>query len=941
MNTESAEVRHNGGDVALAGSQTSGWHSAVFRVRGGDVVPGATRALASMPGIRLPPGWPRVWEQPVPAHHDSPAGTRVRLGELDRPLGPQPLRLVLLRYADGVVDLVVKARRTVADRRSLAWFAATVLGQGTGGDVATAPRTDLAQSAGSFADPRTGECRVVGPVPLLATRSTTAAWDDLRTALAVVLSRLSGGQEVSLAIVESAPDDPARVTPCDLQFVRMSVAEQTVGALRHAPDGPVGDDVAGSPSWTSCDAALVLDDMTHAATEVEYRPSQGFPVPLTLHAERRADGAIEASLWYQAQSVPAWRAELILRCLSHVWRVLLDGPLDRLVRDVGILSPTDRDDVLELGRTPGPPGPTLSIEAAFARVAARQPDHLAVCADDTALTYRQLDDLATCLAGGLAAAGVVPGDRVAVLMRRCAEFVAVLLGVLRSGASYVPLDPAYPADRLAYMADDAEVRLIVVDDDSARALPDHRTTPISTLTAAPPEVRPPEALPTDDAYVIFTSGSTGRPKGVVVPHANVLNLIGGTSATFALTPLDVWTWFHSAAFDFSVWEIWGCLLTGGRLVVVPNLTARSPDEFRDLLAREKVTVLNQTPSAFANLLRQVEVGGGRPTDLRLVIFGGEPLDVRMLTRWMDALPDVNCRLVNMYGITETTVHVTAKEVTRAAALAGTRSVGRVIPGWSVRILDEGGNVLPPGCPGEIAVGGAGVATGYLHRPDLTDERFTTDAVSGERIYRSGDRGRLTPDGCVEHLGRIDNQVKLRGYRIELDEIRSVLLEEPAVVAAAVLVAGDGSEQTGAKLNAYVIVGTDTMVDEGQLRRRLASRLPDFMLPSTVTVVSELPLNPNGKLDPARLPAPPPVAGRNASLPGIEGLVSEVWRDLLGREPEPEGNFFDLGGNSLLALRVTTALRDHGLTAVPVRALYEHPTLRSFIAHLKERHLTRC
>lgn len=290
----------------------------------------------------------------------------------------------------------------------------------------------------------------------------------------------------------------------------------------------------------------------------------------------------------------------------------------------------------------------------------------------------------------------------------------------------------------------------------------------------------------------------------------------------------------------------------------------------------------------------------------------------------------------MYGITETTVHSTAEEVTRAAALAGSRSVGRAIPGWSLRILDEGENVLPPGCPGEIAVGGAGVASRYLNRQDLTAERFFIDAASGERLYRSGDRGQLLPDGSIDHFGRIDNQIKLRGYRIELDEIRSVLLEEPGVLAAAVLVAADDADHTGVELRAYVVAQPGTMVDEDLLRRRLARCLPDFMVPSTIVVIDELPLNHNGKLDLARLPAAPMVTPRHVPPSGIDGVVLEVWRRVLGREPALAGNFFDDGGNSLLALRVTTALREHGLVGIPVGALYQHPTLRSFITYLKER-----
>ncbi|WP_143343260.1 AMP-binding protein, partial [Crossiella equi] len=263
------------------------------------------------------------------------------------------------------------------------------------------------------------------------------------------------------------------------------------------------------------------------------------------------------------------------------------------------------------------------------------------------------------------------------------------------------------------------------------------------------------------AYVIYTSGSTGRPKGVVVPHRNVLALVAATRPEYALSTADVWTWFHSSAFDFSVWEIWGCLLTGGRLVVVPYFVSREPDRFAELLAAEGVTVLSQTPSAFTQLLT-VDHHALSP---RLVVFGGEPLDARVLLPWFDQHP--GSRVVNMFGITETTVHVTHQTLDRSLALAATRSVGPALPGWHLLVLDPEGRVQPPGVPGEICVGGAGVATGYLGQETLTAQRFRWNEHTGSRLYHSGDLGRLRPDGRLEHLGRIDSQVKLRGFRIEL------------------------------------------------------------------------------------------------------------------------------------------------------------------------------
>ncbi len=561
-----------------------------------------------------------------------------------------------------------------------------------------------------------------------------------------------------------------------------------------------------------------LDDREVGEGGVDYVPCLAPPFPLTVSVFRDS-GGLRLRCDHRSSHVSAEIAAQFVRHLVHVHQQVLHAPQTR-VDEVELLDEAERTRTAALGHPPRALATTpMSLVEAFARVVAAAADRIAVTDGEAGLTYRELDEQAVQLASGLRALGVNGGDRVGVCLERSAELVVTLLAVLKAGATYVPVDPAYPTDRLAHTARDAELGVVVT------RLPEFpavagcvQVTPDELFdeAAAASVTSLPPPSPDDPAYVIYTSGSTGRPKGVVVPHRNVIALIDATRDEYALTGADVWTWFHSSAFDFSVWEIWGCLLTGARLVVVPYFVSREPDRFRDLLVTEKVTVLSQTPSAFAQLLEvdHTEVG------VRVVVFGGEPLDARVLLRWFDRHPESACRVVNMFGITETTVHVTEQTLTRKLALAGTRSVGHALPGWHVYVLDRYGRLLPSGVAGEIYVGGAGVALGYLGQEELAAQRFIPDPFTGGTMYRSGDLGRLRPDGRLEHLGRIDSQVKIRGFRIELDEIRSVLLEDPDVRTAAVVVRRDDSTDAAtARIGAYVVLSPGA--DPTTIRERAA------------------------------------------------------------------------------------------------------------------------
>jgi len=346
-----------------------------------------------------------------------------------------------------------------------------------------------------------------------------------------------------------------------------------------------------------------------------------------------------------------------------------------------------------------------------------------------------------------------------------------------------------------------------------------------------------------------------------------------------------------------------------------------------------VTVLNQTPSAFA-ALRDVALAHADDLAVRLVVFGGEPLDVRLLEPWFRRYSHARCRVVNMFGITETTVHVTTQTVTPAEIETRSRSVGRALPGWSVSVRDEHGRPRPLGVPGEIHVGGAGVASHYLNLPDLTADRFVLDPVDGGRVYRSGDLGVLRPDGRLDHLGRIDSQVKLRGFRIELGEIQSVLLGDPGVVTAVVVLHDGDGDAAAARLDAY-FTGPARPAD---VRRRAARFLPEHMVPSTFTVLDEIPLTVNGKADVSRLvpAAPEPAPAEAPREGGLLGEVLAVWREVLGGSAGADDDFFETGGNSLLAVKLSGALKRAGLPPVALRELYVNPTPAELTALLATR-----
>ncbi|USA05238.1 amino acid adenylation domain-containing protein [Streptomyces lydicamycinicus] len=546
---------------------------------------------------------------------------------------------------------------------------------------------------------------------------------------------------------------------------------------------------------------------------------------------------------------------------------------DRPVSEADLLAPGERHRLLvEWNGAAGEAAPA-SLPELFEAQVARTPDAVAVVYEGASLTYRELNARANRLARLLVAHGAGPERFVALALPRTAELVVALLAVVKSGAAYVPVDPSYPADRTAYMLADSGPELLLTTAGAAAGLPESR--PRTLLLDDPGTARALAGYgdgdltdadrggplsPSNAAYVIYTSGSTGRPKGVVVPHRNVARLFAATEEWFGFGPDDVWTLFHSYAFDFSVWELWGPLLYGGRLVVVPYAVSRSPEDFLRLLADERVTVLNQTPSAFYQLMQAdaEHPGLGAQLTLRRVVFGGEALDLGRMAEWYRRHGDTAPVLVNMYGITETTVHVSHLPLDERAAAGQTRSlIGRGIPDLRIYVLGDRLELLPPNVPGEMYVAGAGLARGYLHQPALSAGRFVADPFGppGSRMYRTGDVARWTADGQLEYLGRADDQVKVRGFRIELGEIEAALESHPAVAQARVVVREDGPGEK--RLVGYAVpeAGPGGLPAAGVLREHLSGALPDYMVPAAVVALDALPLTANGKLDHKALPAP--------------------------------------------------------------------------------------
>ncbi|RON69757.1 non-ribosomal peptide synthetase [Pseudomonas fluorescens] len=727
------------------------------------------------------------------------------------------------------------------------------------------------------------------------------------------LTAMLAHEQTSLAVAQrcSAVAVPTPLFSAILNY-RHSTAEDVAEISDFAP----GIQVMGASGGTSYPLTVNIDDI-------------GKDLRLTV----LADAAVGAE-----------RIVHYLHTALHSLTQALQSTPNAPLHSLNILPADEREYLLHGVNSPLPRFPeTPLIHQQFEAHAQARPDAVALLFEGRTVSYGELNRRANQVAHQLLARGIRPDDRVAICVERGPQMIIGLLGVLKAGAGYVPIDPAYPLERIAYtLEDSAPVALLIqaqtVDRVGAPDMPiiDLDGEQLQAELTSNPQI--PELTPSHLAYVIYTSGSTGLPKGVMVEHRNVVRLFSATHDWFNFNPQDVWALFHSFAFDFSVWEIWGALAFGGQLLLVPQAVSRSPDDCYALLCRSGVTVLNQTPSAF----RQLIAAQGRSPlqhSLREVIFGGEALEPGLLKPWYARVGNAGTRLVNMYGITETTVHVTYRPLAAAdAQLVGRSPIGVGIPDLQLYVLDTQREPVPAGVVGELYVGGAGVARGYLNREALTAERFIADPFSGRaeaRLYKTGDLARWTADGSLEYLGRNDDQVKIRGFRIELGEIEARLAACDGVREAVVIAREDSPGDQ--RLVAYWLAVEGAEPSAAQLREQLLVSLAEYMVPSAFVRLDAYPLTTNGKLDRKALPQPDSDAfarrGFEAPVGAVETLIADIWQTLLGVEQVGRhDNFFELGGHSLLAVKLIERMRQHELHC-DVRVLFGQPSVAALAATL--------
>ncbi|MBZ4619633.1 non-ribosomal peptide synthetase [Mycobacterium avium] len=663
------------------------------------------------------------------------------------------------------------------------------------------------------------------------------------------------------------------------------------------------------------DASALLDVHELAVTEFSSREFNHYPLSVVATPGHELSLRVE----YDTEVFDEAGIETLIERLRQVLAAMTTDPGQRLSA-IDLLDAAEHERLDAWGNRAvltRRPAAQVSIPALFAAQVARAADAVAITCGERSFTYREVEESANRLAHLLSGQGAGPGQRVAVVIPRSAEAVVAIFAVLKTGAAYVPIDPGVPAARLQFvLADSAPVAAVTTAEVRDRL--DGFTGQIIDFDDPAVAEQPATGLPVpaadNIAYIIYTSGTTGTPKGVAIPHRNVTLLLETLDAQLGLG--QVWTQCHSLAFDFSVWEVFGSLLYGGRLVVVPDAVVRSAEDLHALLVREQVSVLSQTPSAFYALQSADALAPelGQQLKLQTVVFGGEALEPHRLATWLHHHPGLP-RMINMYGITETTVHASFREIVDADVDSSVSPIGVPLANLAFFVLDGWLRPVPVGVVGELYVAGGGLATGYVGRPGLSATRFVACPFGGPgaRMYRTGDLVRWGADGQLQYMGRADAQVKIRGYRIELGEIQAALAGLDGVEHAAVIARED---RPGDKRLVGYITGT---ADPAEVRAQLGERLPGYMVPSAVVVLDALPLTVNGKLDTRALPAPEysDVDRYRAPVTAIEEILTGIYAQVLGVERVGvDDSFFDLGGDSILSMQVVARARAAGVICRP-------------------------
>jgi glycopeptidolipid biosynthesis protein len=673
----------------------------------------------------------------------------------------------------------------------------------------------------------------------------------------------------------------------------------------------------------------------HELTITEFNNREYNHYPLSVIALPGHELSLRAE--FDSEAFDAAAIDTLVKRFQRVLATMTAEP-DRPLSSIDVLDPAEhqrlngwahRAILTEPGRAPA------SIPQRFAEQVARTPDAVALTFEDTSMSYRELDAAANRLANLLTGYGAAPGESVALMVSRSARAIMAILAVLKTGAAYLPIDPAVPTARLEFMlGDTAPMAVITTADlrsrfDGVDVLIVDIDDLAHTATDIRPDTAPPAPGPDDVAYTIYTSGTTGVPKGVAITHRNVTRLFDSLDAGFEPASGQVWTQCHSYGFDYSVWEMWGALLHGGRLVVVSESVAGSPHDLHELLIAEKVTVLSQTPAAVAAL---------DPQGLESVtlMVAGEACPAEVVDRWAPGRV-----MVNGYGPTETTVYATISAPLTKAPEAGSNIVpiGLPVPGAALFVLDGWLRPVPAGVVGELYVAGRGVGVGYIRRPSLTGSRFVACpfGAPGARMYRTGDLVRWGADGQLQYLGRSDEQVKIRGYRIELGEIQAALAALAGVEQAVVIAQEDRPGDK--RLVGYLTESTAGTVDPAELRSQLADRLPPYMIPTALVVLETLPLTVNGKLDKRALPVPEYQGADRYRAPvtKAEKVIADIYRQVLGvQRVGADDSFFDLGGDSISAMRVIAAVNTALDADLAVHTLFDTPTVSTLSLQVDHR-----